>query len=219
MSRFKTEAALVLHVRAFGESNREAVFLTAASGIVRAAVYGGPKSKLRAFVSPFHSGTLYLYHDPVRGSFKVTDFDVGAWRPGLRENYERTMAACAISEAILAGHGGGGNSEEALELAEACLDALEAASGEAIERALVFFLWHWSGRLGVRPDFSEPEESRNFVSRALRNSEAMRYLDSIDSDTRVGKTECSKETLRYAKEICLDILAAAFGRRLRNADC
>ncbi|MDR2104051.1 MAG: recombination protein O N-terminal domain-containing protein, partial [Treponema sp.] len=81
MNRSFTYSALVLRVRSSGESNREAFFLTAEEGLIRATVFGGPKSKLRSHVAPFHRGTLWVYHDPIRDSRKVTDFDVQSWRP------------------------------------------------------------------------------------------------------------------------------------------
>jgi len=48
MSRSFTYTAQILSVRSSGESNRDATILTAEEGIIRATVFGGPKSKLRA---------------------------------------------------------------------------------------------------------------------------------------------------------------------------
>jgi DNA repair protein RecO (recombination protein O) len=155
MSRAVVHQALVLSVRAFGESHREATFLTAEAGLVRAALFGGPKSKLRAHVAPYHRGALYLYHDPVRDSRKVTDFDVGSWRPGLRENLERLEGAAAAAETVLASHGGGGNWPRALLLADATLDFLADAPSREVPLALVRFFWRWADLLGARPDMAE----------------------------------------------------------------
>jgi DNA repair protein RecO (recombination protein O) len=149
-----TYNALILRVRQSGESNREAFFLTAEEGIIRAMVFGGPKSKLRAYVSPFHSGTLWIYHDPVKDSRKVTDFDVTAWRPGIREVYERTMAAGAITETILAGHGGSGNWQEALNLASESLEAVSNAAEKDIMLPFLHFLWNWADILGIQPNLN-----------------------------------------------------------------
>lgn len=155
MNRAFEHRALALAVRASGESNREAVFLTADSGLIRAMVFGGPKSKLRAAVGPFHGGILHVYRDPVRDSRKITEFDVQDWRPGLREGLERSFAAQAIAETIIASHGGGGAWEEALELASDTLDALDIADGKACRSAFVRFLWKWTEILGMRPDLDE----------------------------------------------------------------
>ena len=153
MSRTAVYSALILRSRASGESNRDVWLLTAGAGIIRATVFGGPKSRLRAHAAPFHSGQVWVYHDPVKDSRKLTDFDVHSWRPGLRELYERTTAAAAAAETILETHGGGGNWEAALDLAVTALDALESANEELCSRILIHFLWRWAGFLGLQPQF------------------------------------------------------------------
>jgi DNA repair protein RecO (recombination protein O) len=157
--RLFTYSALVLRVRPSGEANREAWALTAEEGVLRATVFGGPKSKLRAHVAPYHRGKLWIYLDPVRDSRKITDFDVQSWKPGIRESYERSSAAAAIAETILAAYGGGGSWEEAFALADASLGALETADAAGCERSFICFLWKWAGLLGIRPDLNETEEN------------------------------------------------------------
>jgi DNA repair protein RecO (recombination protein O) len=154
MARSFTYSALVLRVRPSGESNRDAWFLTAEEGILRATVFGGPKSRLRAHVASFHRGKLWVYHDPVRDSRKVTDFDVLSWRPGLRERYERSAAAAAVAETILASLGGGGGWPGALALADGALEALEGADEPLCRRVLIHFLWNWADILGLRPELN-----------------------------------------------------------------
>jgi DNA repair protein RecO (recombination protein O) len=146
--------ALVLHIRPFGEANREALFLTAEEGVVSAAVFGGPKSKLRASASPFHQGVLYLYHNPVKDSRKVVDFDVKTWRPSLREDFGRVRAASVVSSAVLATHAGGGDWGRALELAAESLSALETADENVCTRVFVHFLWNWLDFIGEKPSLS-----------------------------------------------------------------
>jgi DNA repair protein RecO (recombination protein O) len=146
--------ALALRVKPTGESNREAWFLTAEEGLIKATLFGGSKSRLRSQTSPFHEGKLMIYHDPVRDSRKVSDFDVQSWRPGIRECWERAMSAAAVAETILASHGGGGNWQEALELTSAILDILNGASAGACQRITVCFFWRWAQFLGVKPDLS-----------------------------------------------------------------
>lgn len=143
--------ALILRVKPSGESNRDVWFLSAEEGILRATVFGGPKSKLRSHAAPFHRGKLWIYRDPVRDSRKVTDFDVRSWRPGIREMYERSAAASAVAETILAALGGGGAWPEALGLADRALDALDAADEQGCRKILLHFLWNWADHLGLRP--------------------------------------------------------------------
>ncbi|MDR2194068.1 MAG: recombination protein O N-terminal domain-containing protein [Treponema sp.] len=151
MTRNVTYSALVLRVRPAGESNREAFFLTAESGIIKATVFGGPKSKLRSYVSPFHQGTLWVYHDTVKDFMKTTDFDVTQWRPGLRELYERSMAAAAVADTITATHAGGGQWAAALDHAGRTLDALDSADAPMALRVFYHFLWNWIDLIGEKP--------------------------------------------------------------------
>ena len=155
MPRTAVYSGLILRTRSSGESNRDVWILTAEEGILRATVFGGPKSKLRSHASPFHSGRLWLYHDPVRDTRKLSDFDVISWRPGLRELYERAMTADAIAETILESHGGGGNWETVLSLAEPVLDALEEADEEFCSRIFFYFLWRWADFLGIQPELEQ----------------------------------------------------------------
>ena len=178
MPRNSTYYALTLRVKASGESNREAWFLTAEEGILRATVFGGPKSRLRAQVSPFHSGNLLVYHDPVRDSRKVNEFDVFSYRAGLRERYERAITADAVAETILSSQGGGGSWSEALNLAAAVLDALDSAAGEAFcSRIGIYFLWYWAGILGIRPDLSVCAS----CAREIKRDESLLY--SLSKET------------------------------------
>ena len=152
MRRSFCSAALALRVRPSGESNREASFLSAEEGLLTATLYGGPKSRLRAHVAPFNSGTLWIYRDPAKGFAKVSDFDVSSWRPGLRERWERGEAAYRVAGAILASRGGGGPWPEALQTALEALDALEDAGEDACELITFHFIWRWAGLLGIRSD-------------------------------------------------------------------
>jgi len=154
MPRSFTYSALTLRVKSTGESNREAWFLTAEEGILRATLFGGPKSRLRALVTPFHGGKLWIYHDPVRDSRKVNDFDVQSYRSGIRELWERTMTANAVAETVLSSHGGGGNWKTAIDLAGNVLDVLDKADANTCSRTGIYFLWRWAEILGVKPDLS-----------------------------------------------------------------
>jgi DNA repair protein RecO (recombination protein O) len=153
MSRNLSYHALILRSRLSGESNRDVWLLSQEAGLLRVTVFGGPRSRLRSYASPFHSGQAWVYHDPVKNTFKLSDFDVSSWRPGLREMYERAVAADAVAETMLASHGGGGNWGSALSLAEETLDSLAEADEETCARIVLWFLWQWTDFLGLRPEF------------------------------------------------------------------
>jgi DNA repair protein RecO (recombination protein O) len=209
MPRNFTFSALVLRTRPSGESNREAWFLTAEEGIFQATVFGGPKSRLRAHVAPFHSGPLWIYHDPVRNSRKVTDFDVQCWRPGIREQYDRTMAADALAETILKSHGGGGNWEAAFSLAGGALDALETAEDRHCLPILLHFFWNWLDLLGLRPEAPLPldDGARNWLA-------AVEHLDP----RQLFRYTLAESSLGRLKAALTALLAEALGWRLSTWD-
>jgi len=243
MSRSSIYSAITLRVKPSGESNREAWFLTAEEGLLKATVFGGPKSKLRSCVAPFHEGKLWIYHDPVRDSRKVTDFDVFFYRMGIREVYERAMTAGAVAETILSFQGGGGNWKEAAQLSSSVLDALDAAGTEACTGIAVYFFWHWAKILGLEPDLSacasctcevsrdealwySARSSALFCEKCIRRSEfsfrvspgALRWLREIGSFPQASFGEISSApdaaSLEQAKALSQTVLAAALGKRL-----
>ena len=207
--------ALTLRVNQSGESNRQAWFLTSSEGIIKATVFGGPKSRLRSHVAPFHEGMIWIYHNPIKDTFKVTDFDVKYFRTGIRELYERIMAANVISETILAFHGGGGNWNEATGLASAVLDALDSADRDAASRLAIYFLWHWSGILGLRHELSFASSSNTGPGPGALSW--LRKIDSLGAPEikRVSLDSASQEEAKYFTQ---NILSEALGKRLSSWD-
>ena len=223
MSRSFTYSALALRVKPSGESNREAWFLTSEEGLIRATVFGGPKSRLRSQVAPFHEGRLWIYHDPVRDSRKVSDFDVQLWRPGIRELYERTMTADALAETVIASHGGGGNWPEAAKLAGNVLNALDSADAAACSRLIVYFFWHWAGILGVRPELSASvswDKSISFrpdlgVIGWLNEIESLPASELADARDEIS---LDAKSLEQAMALSQAVLANVLGRKLPTWD-
>lgn len=151
MSRHTQEQALVLTSRLVGEDNRIITLLGPERGIFEAMLYGGRKSKLRSLVSPWHSGTIWLYHDKTRNSTKISDFDPVAFRPCLRENIYKNMAATLATELVIKTH--------AADEAQACwtlfcglLDGMELSDENNCRTGLLRFLWRYLGILGVQAD-------------------------------------------------------------------
>jgi len=245
VTRNLIHSALILRSRSSGESNRDVWLLAAEAGLLRVTVFGGPKSKLRAYASPFHSGQAWIYHDPSKDSRKLSDFDVRSWRPGLRELYERAMAADAVAETILASHGGGGNWGGALSLAEAALDALAFADSETCARILLCFLWQWAGFLGIRPEFEHcsfcgeplpadamtyfaPREGGIICAACSGGGQGLveagpgcrHWLETVRplSPAQISRYTLDGKSFREAKALTTAILAETLGRRLASWD-
>jgi DNA repair protein RecO (recombination protein O) len=175
----------------------------------------------------------------VKDSRKVSDFDVENWRPGLRELFDRTMAADALAETVLATHGGGGGWGTALKLTGEAFDSLEQADEKLCIRIVLHFLWAWTEFLGNKPDLSHCvscacEVSGDGVS-WYEAGEGSLYCDKCrpDSGICVGsgarrwllaiQNLGSRESLRYnldnsslrqARALVLGILTEALGRHL-----
>jgi len=247
MSRTAVYSALILRTKPSGESNRDIWIFTAEEGILRATVFGGPKSKLRSHAAAFHSGKMWIYHDPVRDSRKLSDFDVLSWRPGLRELYERAMTADAIAETILTSHGGGGNWEISLTLAEQTLDALENANEEFCTRIFIFFLWRWAALLGIQADLMHcsrcsteitidknmfySDHDNSPVCQACINTNSSRNYFQISPGCRrwllaaaslspdeLSRYTMDSKTLREAKTLTQTVLTGALGKRPASWD-
>ncbi len=151
MSRHTQEQALVLTSRLAGEDNRIVTLLGPQRGIFEAMLYGGRKSRLRSLVSPWHSGTIWLYHDKPRNSTKISDFDPVAFRPGLRENIYKNMAASLATELVI--------KTQAADEPAGCwtllcglLDGMELSDENNCKAGLLRFLWRYLGILGVQAD-------------------------------------------------------------------
>ena len=103
MNRNSETEATVLALKQIGEQNRLVTLFTPKDGVITAVLYGGPKSKLRAMVSPYHRGRIWLYTDTVRKSCKISDFDVQNFRPGIRERNDTSwICGCADAERLMA---------------------------------------------------------------------------------------------------------------------
>lgn len=143
--------ALILSVHAQGENNRSVLMFSPDEGLLHGTLYGGPKSKLRALVSPMNSGTIYLYRNEAKNQTKITDFDVRQYHLSFRENLFKTWAASLAAE-ILIKTQCAGSYERSWRITNGFMDGMDRSSEEESRLGLIRFLWRYIGLLGVRPD-------------------------------------------------------------------
>lgn len=151
MSRHWNTEALILQIKPMGEQNRSVAILSRSRGLIWATLYGGPKSKMRSLVSPFHTGKIYLYTDEVKQATKISDFAVTSFRPEIRENLFKSCAANLCSELVIKTHGGG-DLEQLWLYVNSFLDGLCLVDELASRHALLRFLWRFLSTMGMQPN-------------------------------------------------------------------
>lgn len=147
MNRNSETEATVLATKQIGEQNRLVTLFVPKDGIITAVLYGGPKSKLRAMVSPYHRGRMWLYTDSVRHTCKISDFDVQNFRPGIRESLFKTWTASLCAELIIKTYAHG---ESTYKLVQGFLDGLDIADEVQAKIGLLRFLWRYQCELGLQ---------------------------------------------------------------------
>ncbi|MBO8449926.1 MAG: DNA repair protein RecO [Spirochaetes bacterium] len=148
-SRSWTSPAVVLQLASFGENHREASVFTPDKGLVKAAVFGGAKSRMRAAVNPFHAGQMWFYTDPVKKSTKITDFDVKKWRENIRGSLLKTWCASLCAEIVIRSKGAGD-----WNLVNGFLDGIHQTDERACRPAVLRFLWRMLSAAGFRVDIA-----------------------------------------------------------------
>ena len=100
--RNSIESAVVLQAARMGEIHRRVALFTGERGVVYATAHGAGKavSKLKAAAIPFALITAYLYHDPVRNSYKVTDVSARNCIR-IRADLRKFFTACCGWEIVL----------------------------------------------------------------------------------------------------------------------
>lgn len=153
MGRNLTLRAVILRNYRIGEIHKGIVLFTDSAGLVSAIAHGAlsPKGRLRGVTDPFCTGYAYLYHDPVKDSYKVTDFDVRSYFSGLRDSVTRYYTANLWAEVILKSHGGGVSSKELFSLFFNALTALDDADDRAAKRVSAAYLWRYLDLVGSAP--------------------------------------------------------------------
>jgi DNA repair protein RecO (recombination protein O) len=200
---------------------------------------------LRSHSAPYNSGKVWIYRDPAKDYSKLSDFDVHSWRPGLRELYERTMAASAVAETVLSTHGGGGDWGSALKMASTTLDTLETAGEELCHRLLVHFLWQWSAFLGIRPHLDHcascaaadeplwfsPREHTALCGKCVPNASSVpgfihinlgcrRWFAAVEplEPSELHRYSLDNKSFNEAKALATAIMAGALGKKLASWD-
>lgn len=150
-NRSWSSEALVLSLKTFGEGHRNALLLLPdtehSCKLVDAAVFGGPKSKLRSMVIPYHTGEVWIYSNPIKNSNKISDFKVSDYRIGLSDNLTRIWCAAFAAELAVKLKG---NID--WQIINSFLTGIAVSSESECRTALLRFLWRVISLSGLAPD-------------------------------------------------------------------
>jgi DNA repair protein RecO (recombination protein O) len=190
MRRTLTSDTIILKNTPFGEIHKNVTMFTREYGLLHAIAYGALKGtgKLRSLTSPFAFGTVYLYNEPVKGSYKITDMDVKEFFEGVRQNLRKFFAASLWAEIVLYSHGGGESSHALFGFLLEAMRHLERLENEQdVPYSTIQFIWQYLKLMGARPQ----TDTCVRCDRAIQDSEDAEY-----SRTETGFLcrECSAGT-------------------------
>ena len=197
--------AIILTVKPHGESNRLVTFLTADEGICTSILYGGPKSKLRAKISPWNMGTIYLYNDEVKHSSKITDFDVKNYHLSFRESLFKMWAANLTTEVVIQSKSAG-SPKECFYLLNGFFDGLDIIDENQGQMGLLRFLWRYLNLLGILPN--------NYSCLKCQSSFITRKNDENTIEYKIGGAIYSQSEYGFICQNCLKEYSTKFDRQL-----
>ena len=212
MFRHSNTRAIVLHTHRIGEFHKGVTLLTREMGILTAIAHGAkkPKSRLSSATEPFCVSRVYLYHDPVKGGYKIKDMAIQCIFERLRESLVLYYTASLWTEVILRSYGGGDSTPSVFELLIACLQLLEKHREEKVPYVSVQFLWRFLHLSGFSPDL----DTCDMCGRHLGPEET-----AFLSPRSVGFNceRCSENGTYRLNPGSRRFLAATSGRRLEEA--
>ena len=133
---------------------------------------GRTVSRLKPAATQFAFITAYLYHDPVRNSFKVTDVEARNLHPSIRADLSKFFTASLWVEIVLRSHGGGTHAGDLYALLVEALQRLDGAAQRDVGLLSAQVLWRSLLHLGITPDL----ECCDTCGRVLGQHEDLRLV-------------------------------------------
>ncbi len=127
--------------------------LTPEAGMISAMAHGACKikSRFRTLSEPFGYLRVYLYHDPVKDQYKITDMESIDPFESIRKSIVKIYTASLWAEVVLKAFGGGESSGSLFRLFSSSLKALnESREGKEI-MVSIQFLFRFLCLMGFSP--------------------------------------------------------------------
>ena len=153
MGRHIVTKAVVLHTYRVGEIHKSVALFTPDHGLVYAMAHGAKKetSRLRSATETFCLSKIYLYHEPVKDRYKITEAVPEELYYSIRETLPKFYTACLWAEIILKSFGGGEKSAVLFQLFRSCLDMLSREVEKRILYISIQFIWRFLHHSGLVP--------------------------------------------------------------------
>ena len=166
MNRNLKTDTIILRSRRIGELHKGLSCLTRTSGVLDVVAYGAGKgkSKLAGLVDPFSLLYLYLYYDPVKDNYKVTDIEQRTIFPAIRLSMGKFYTASFWAELILKTFSGGGESRLVYSLLSESLGILNNSNERDHILILIQFIWRYLVISGFQPDIEHCGYCGNLLS-------------------------------------------------------
>lgn len=181
MQRTFTYKALVINIQPTGENNSYVTLLTAEKGIIRAVLYGGPKSKMRSLVTKWNCGNIWIYENPEKKQIKITDFEIKHFHNTFSENLYKSFAASLVAELAIKTHCAGSN-QQCFELINGFFNGMELCNEEQSKMGLIRFLWRYIELLGIQPQTKECGFCGNSFFNSDFNVNSVSYYNKRDNN-------------------------------------
>ncbi len=152
MSRNLKGEVIVLKSTRLQEFHKLVHLLSPTIGVIQAIAHGAykGKGKLGATTELFTCSTAYLYYDPVKKSYKITEMEPLSFFDSIRTDLTRFYTASLMAEVVLKSYGGGEGYDQVYRLLKDSLTVLDSAAPP--ERVEIQYLWRLVGLLGFRPN-------------------------------------------------------------------
>lgn len=150
---FRTEGVILKAYRV-AEFHKGLIIISPDAGVFHATAFGAykGKSKLSGVTEPFTAGDFFLYHDPVKDRYKVSEVVPRTYNEALRGDLDRYYTGLFWSELIIKSFGGGSEFAQLYYLLSSALDFLGRT--QHVERANLQFVWRYLDITGFLPDIS-----------------------------------------------------------------
>lgn len=147
----------MLHTHRIGEMHKGVVFLSPDLGILRAIAHGAyrGKNRLGSSTDLFCRSRMYVYHQPVKDSYKITDVVPRDPHEPIRTDVRRFVYASVWAETVLKAFAGGEDFDILFSLLSGSLDALSSESEDRLDLIMIQFMYRFLVLIGFMPDPDE----------------------------------------------------------------